>query len=150
MVDLFRLKFVEYALSKNAIAPGWEIVFRLISEEISDSHFISGWIFRIDSKNNNFIKISEINIRKHFIDKFKENIFKDAIGIIKVKNNVVFHSLFENFVRGSEGIILSNQKSNVFPEYIESGDWFNIEKDEIAVVIYHDGDPLFLLQKAEF
>jgi len=142
------LHYEEWAIRLDS-PPGWEIVVHFVRNLIEMPLPFRSWIFERDPKTDYYVNIRTFGHedRHEYLNALREFMRKDAICMIKSVQNAPFEQLLKNFSKVSKGVLKNNQKSQVFPAPIESGDWITIGEEEILLAIYHDGDPLFFFKK---
>lgn len=142
------LRYEERAIKLNS-PPGWELLTAFVKMISERQVPFDGWIFEWNSTTRYYVNVRKFDSgdKTAFIGSFGEFIKKDAICFIRTLKNVPLEILSQNYAIVSEGAIKDNQKSAVFPAPIEIDDWAMIGKDELVIVIHHDGDPLFFLKK---
>lgn len=142
------LHYEEWNIKLDA-GPGWKLVLAFVRILIEMQFPFSGWIFEWDPNVSYYVKAQRFDHenKNELLSSLGEAMSKDALAFIKILRNAPFYHLLENYSKVSEGTIIDNQQSAVFPAPVEIDEWTRIGEEELVLVIHHDGEPLFFLRK---
>jgi hypothetical protein len=144
------LAYEEFGIKADS-DPAWKIIDCVVERIIGSTKPFKGWLYHYDSGSNYYVKVEEFEDKdKHdFPSALRKYIYKAALCMIRTNLISNIEQLLSGYSRVSSGIIDSNLASEVFSAPVELGEWAEIDKGQMVLLICHDGDPLFVLKNSK-
>lgn len=143
-----QIAYEEWVLKRDS-SPGWEIIPGIVAGIIGRTAPFSGWVYKYEEQCDQYVKVEEFSDenKQMYLGALNKFICQNALCLIRTIQSVSIEQLLSGYSKISSGVIEDNLRSQVFAAPIEMGDWAQIEEREMVLVIWHDGEPIFILKK---
>jgi hypothetical protein len=143
----FAYSFEEWALKEDSRQPGWDFVIEFSKNIISSKLTYQLFVFKTDTGKHCSILANTFSSEAPNIDEriLLDLLWSSSFFVIKAIRTQHSDTLLHKYELTEIGRITDNQKSTVFFEPIEWPADMHLNNEEILVIAWHDGDPIFIL-----